>query len=164
MEDPLEAWTSTESESIRLENEQESSKCRLRNKGVGVLGGCYLCDHEEESLEHLFFHCPFTINVIQVAILDVGIHFDNELDWISNISKLAESIRKDQLELILVAWFQVWSKRNNRWVRKKHTSYMEVGQQAASWFVTKVQDEQSAQMPRQNDDSEIRWQPPRKGI
>ena len=88
------------------------TKDRLSLRGVNVKGGCYFCDHNEETLCHLFFCCPYTMNAIFQAnppcilpIVDEGTWLEDFCDWARNISA-------NQMQKLLVVWHQVWSTRN----------------------------------------------------
>ncbi|OIS98987.1 hypothetical protein A4A49_60908, partial [Nicotiana attenuata] len=80
---------------------------------------CELCNKEEESIDHLFFSCPYTSKVWTVLLKWQGIRrkamqWNEELNWAVKYYK-GRSIKAELYRLILAgAGYHVWQERNNR--------------------------------------------------
>lgn len=55
----------------RLARDIIPTKHNLSKKGVAVEGGCYMCRGGDETVQHLFFNCPFT-QATATRMLDKG--------------------------------------------------------------------------------------------
>ena len=52
-----------QNQSFQLVTWQESlaNEDPLALRGVNIEGGCYICGHDQQTICHLFFRCPYTI-------------------------------------------------------------------------------------------------------
>ncbi|XP_024004030.1 uncharacterized protein LOC112081502 [Eutrema salsugineum] len=90
---------------------------RLRSWGMDVPSTCLLCNANDESLQHLFFSCPFSSEIwstfYSAAMLNPPSDFDQCLLWLLNPTSDAN------VSLILRLAFQaslygIWRERNAR--------------------------------------------------
>jgi hypothetical protein len=62
----------------------------LRKRGMHGASRCVLCQQQEESLQHLFFHCIYSKEVWEIALGDLS-HFMNwpnkVMDFFNNWNK-----------------------------------------------------------------------------
>ncbi|KAJ1269194.1 hypothetical protein BS78_07G191800 [Paspalum vaginatum] len=98
---------------------------RRRRHGLDARVECFLCDAEEETGDHLFCSCSFTIEAWSTVLTPLGIACpspvgcDGILDWWDRIRGLWPSDQRrggDSL-FALVTW-QVWKERNARCFRE----------------------------------------------
>ena len=66
----------------RLCRKALSTKDRLASRGVNVQAGCYWCDHNQETMYHIFFYCPYTINAIFQADPACNLPIISEGTWL----------------------------------------------------------------------------------
>ena len=59
----------------------------------GVVQGCALCGEPNESMDHLFFTCPYTFTVWLAVVGDL-LEVNADPDWEATISRLVEYIYK----------------------------------------------------------------------
>uniref|UniRef100_A0A7N0UVU2 Reverse transcriptase zinc-binding domain-containing protein n=1 Tax=Kalanchoe fedtschenkoi TaxID=63787 RepID=A0A7N0UVU2_KALFE len=85
---------------------------------------CVLCDKEIETLEHLFFHCPFSEKILhnilrKVGIRNSGASLDETLNSISGYLAGKEAWKMAGKAAISLTIYILWKERNARIFRGK---------------------------------------------
>ena len=83
-----------------------------------MMGGCYLCNNEEENTHHLFFECPFTILAAAGASIPLPNHTTRSGIWLHDLLGAINQISNDQLDILRMVWQGVWMARNMIWQGK----------------------------------------------
>jgi hypothetical protein len=100
---------------------------RLRKRGWENCGLCTLCKQTEETCDHLFVHCRFTIRIWRLIEVWLGLQGLQTAQWTNlSISEwwslLAEGAspnRKGLASLTLLVVWEIWKERNARVFRNK---------------------------------------------
>jgi hypothetical protein len=95
---------------------------RLRRRGWENCGLCPLCKQTEETNNHLFVHCRFTIRVWELLKDWIGMHAIHPRqwqglhiqDWWSSMAERPSPLRKGLASLILLVVWELWQERNVR--------------------------------------------------
>ncbi|KAG2242000.1 hypothetical protein Bca52824_096155, partial [Brassica carinata] len=74
---------------------------RMRSWGLDVPAVCLLCGKNEESIEHLFFQCHYSLTIAMVVPWIISIRLDRKLKTIYNL-------------VIQAAVYFIWKERNSR--------------------------------------------------
>jgi hypothetical protein len=99
----------------------------LRKRGWNNCGLCPFCKQTEESNNHLFFHCHFTVRIWEqlrdwFGILGLhprqGAGIDIH-DWWSSLVEGTSPHRKGLSSLALLVVWEIWKERNARVFRNK---------------------------------------------
>ncbi|CAA7025727.1 unnamed protein product [Microthlaspi erraticum] len=92
---------------------------RVTSWGCDVEQTCLLCGTSDESRDHLFFACPFSLQVWQEVLLKLSIssppsQWDAVLQWLP-----VASLNRDRSLAVLQAWqtclYEIWAERNRRY-------------------------------------------------
>jgi hypothetical protein len=100
---------------------------RLRRRGWDNCGLCPLCKQTEETNNHLFVHCRFTIRIWELLKEWLGLHGIHPThwadatiqDWWSSMAEGARPQRKGLASLVLLTVWEIWKERNARVFRHK---------------------------------------------
>ena len=91
---------------------------------------CPLCDMQPDSHDHLFFACPFSMQVWDSLKRFAGLSLPNSLVAISNvliITAKSRSVRSVVSKLLFAAAsYYIWQERNNRIFKKQKRSEVQV--------------------------------------
>ncbi|XP_074301000.1 uncharacterized protein LOC141632344 [Silene latifolia] len=82
--------------------------------GVCVTSLCCICQKEEETTEHLFFGCEYSIRVLEYLSdwLQLNINSPNALSWI--LGYRCSRLQQRMLKVTLTACvYCIWYQRNN---------------------------------------------------
>jgi hypothetical protein len=100
---------------------------RLQKRGWDNCGLCPLCKQTEESSNHIFVHCRFTIRIWELlknwcGLYDVHLRHWADLsikDWWSLLAEKSTHQRKALASLSLLTVWEIWNEHNTRVFRNK---------------------------------------------
>ncbi|WJX93691.1 hypothetical protein P8452_75185 [Trifolium repens] len=93
-----------------------STRVRLRDKGVDCVQVCALCNIDNEDSEHVFFKCPSSQNVWNMAgFLQVVTNAINNSTNIQSIMfQILQQLSKDDTAVFACTLWSIWKQRNNK--------------------------------------------------
>jgi hypothetical protein len=102
---------------------------RLRKRGWENCGPCPLCKQTEETNDHLFVHCRFTIRIWGLIKDWMGLEEVHPTQWAnlsieewwSQLAKATSPNHKGLASLTLLVMWEIW-KESNAWVFRKKLS------------------------------------------
>ncbi|XP_019258471.1 PREDICTED: uncharacterized protein LOC109236718 [Nicotiana attenuata] len=100
------------------------TKDRLQRWGVSVDQDCVMCNSEKETINHLFFECPYA-NVLWSKLLEwQGIDksiqgWDKELKWAEKWTKRRNGAAQLYKTVLASTIYYVWQERNGRIFKNK---------------------------------------------
>ncbi|XP_074266105.1 uncharacterized protein LOC141588570 [Silene latifolia] len=91
----------------------------LISKGLYILNRCILCKQENESHQHLFFCCSYSIEVWHAVLQWIGMdarsnHYEQELLWIAHKNHRRHWQAQWYISCIAATVFYIWQERNSR--------------------------------------------------
>ncbi|KAM5562230.1 hypothetical protein ABKV19_017448 [Rosa sericea] len=100
---------------------------QLRGRRVPLLGGCFFCNAEDESILHVTLECPFVRDLINMVpslhnILTSSIP-NSIVDWLQSCYS---SLSREDFSLLLVLLWAIWKERNKRVWNNKFQSLSQV--------------------------------------
>ena len=97
--------------------ERMVTRDRMRSWGLDVPAECLLCGQNEESTEHLFFQCDYSLTVLRTMFARSGIDIPTQIamvvPWIISI-RLDRKLKTICKLLIQAAVYFIWKERNSR--------------------------------------------------
>ncbi|WJX13206.1 hypothetical protein P8452_03622 [Trifolium repens] len=92
------------------------TRVRLRDKGVDCVQVCALCNIDNEDSEHVFFKCPSSQNVWNMAgFLQVVTNAINNSTNIQSIMfQILQQLSKDDTAVFACTLWSIWKQRNNK--------------------------------------------------
>lgn len=119
---------------------------------------CALCHNSIESLNHLFYDCPFAHNVWHLSgLYATPINAPNLISWLDDLV----SLNNDKLllsHILLICW-QIWDSRN-KWIFQQVTPHPTKVVNVAYSLGCEFWHANPPQMCKKNDFSSIKWKPP----
>ncbi|GER30020.1 RNA-directed DNA polymerase (reversetranscriptase)-related family protein [Striga asiatica] len=111
-----------------------STQDQLRKKCIMVDPICCICGEAEESLEHIFFHCPRAIKVWKLARLDwsgIQSFTDQFKSWWSKICHIQRvQCIQDRVHFSTYILWWLWKTRNHWLFNKVWISEVEIAKRA----------------------------------
>jgi zinc-binding in reverse transcriptase len=92
----------------------------LKRRGWSIVGICYMCKSNDESTNLLFNECQFfsTMLMLMFRRLNISMMVPNHHSTQEII--LNRVVRKEIIEVMIIACFVVWRKRCNRIFREEN--------------------------------------------
>ncbi|CAN1332707.1 Putative ribonuclease H protein At1g65750 [Linum perenne] len=125
----LQAPAKTKIMAWRLSRNIVPTRETLRYRHIDVPGGCGLCNHPTESVQHLFLECPFALECWNKAgllqiVTNATLNYVNFIDW---LTKLLDHSATMQAEKVVVLLWSLWRERNARvWRNEQKPAFVVV--------------------------------------
>ncbi|XP_042477785.1 uncharacterized protein LOC122059169 [Macadamia integrifolia] len=103
----------------RLAHERLPTDELIRKKGIFLVSRCSLCEQYEESMEHIFLHCPFSRDIWEKFTSCFAIRWsehesiDSLFQWWKRKSRLINLKNSWMIGFTIIA-SQIWRERNIR--------------------------------------------------
>ncbi|XP_062028922.1 uncharacterized protein LOC133744912 [Rosa rugosa] len=108
---------------------------QLRGRRVPLVGGCYFCNEEDESIFHITVDCPFVRDLIQLVRSFTAILTHSSSNSIADwLQSCYSSLSSEDFAFLLVLLWAVWKERNKRVWNNKFQSLSQVHFQAVTLF------------------------------
>lgn len=104
---------------------------RRRRHGLDARDTCFLCDQEEESIDHILATCSFTRELWHLILQAIGrqlpVGHPTTAAWWRRLRRSENGEQRKGLDTLfaLVSW-QVWKERNARLFREESATHSEL--------------------------------------
>lgn len=125
------------------------TRVRLQDKGVQCPTNCVSCADGHEDLSHVFFDCPFVIQVWRSSGLWEAVHHAlmNNDSAVGTVFSLLQNLSSDLSQRFAANLWSVWKHRNIKLWRNEDELYAQVVERARIM----IQDWQVANLPRNSE-------------
>ena len=100
-------------------NESCLTQNNLNRRGFQLVNRCYLCMENEETVNHLFLHCPVATNLWNMFYCLSGLKWvmpqnlrDAQMSW--SLWRVDKTIKKIWLMISAAIFWCLWNERNCR--------------------------------------------------
>lgn len=96
----------------------------LSRRGMTLVNSCGFCDNSEESVEHLFLHCPFIGKIWNHFLQQLGLiwrHSNTVIEflWKWKLKFSTKPLTFLRYCLPFAIWWSIWLERNDILITKK---------------------------------------------
>ena len=103
-----------------------TSDRRVRHGLQDVISPCYLCDQEEDTIEHILMQCVFARQVWHLCFVETETNLsfmptgqESLQDWWNSAQKqVTKAHRKDFDAMVMLVCWCIWKQRNGRVFRR----------------------------------------------
>ena len=123
-----------------------------------------MCGHTEESIKHIFFECPYTMNALFEANRQCVLPAVNAENCPNEFVAWVDGKSMDELQSIIMVWQEVWNARNTCWLEKKVPSSIQAGRNAVQPMSSFAEEKELIGILSILNRRNMRWQLPPEDV
>lgn len=110
---------------------------RMIRFGMPTSATCLLCSSSDESIQHLFFQCPYSVAIINHSPVQIPVDWKTNDLFLSVMNQETPKISLTKLFTALTA-YSIWSERSTRLHENRQRSNSEVLSFIKQWMREKI--------------------------